>query len=145
LVEMLFDSGVCQKCDAMIAKGTAAVGGPPKRRGRRKVEAHDETGLQPHRDEHPAPCRKYVKGPERGICATCQATRAAHLAAKKNRVAPAAPKKRGPGRAPGNDDAMVIERLRSTWTEEYERCQREASAWLAKLEVLDEVENAMRA
>jgi hypothetical protein len=139
LVEMLFDSGVCQKCDAMINRGTASVGGPPKRRGR-----NPEAELPPT-EAQPEPCRKYVKGPERGICATCQATRAAHLAAKKNRVAPAAPKKRGPGRAPGNDDAMVIERLRSTWTEEYERCQREASAWLAKLEVLDEVENAMRA
>jgi hypothetical protein len=147
LVEMLFDSGVCQKCDAMIAKGTASVGGPPKRRGGRRklVAGNGQISEEPPRVEaHPEPCRKYVKGPERGICATCQATRAAHLAAKKNRVAPAAPKKRGPGRA-GNDDAMVIERLRSTWTEEYERCQREASAWLAKLEVLDEVENAMRA
>jgi hypothetical protein len=35
LVEFLFESGLCQKCDAMVARGTAAVGGPPKRRGRK--------------------------------------------------------------------------------------------------------------
>lgn len=40
LVEMLFDSGLCQSCDAAVRKGTAAVGGrlpnlsPPTRRAK---------------------------------------------------------------------------------------------------------------
>jgi hypothetical protein len=155
LVEILFNSGLCQKCDAMVAKGTAAVGGVPRRRGGRKLMAgNGEIREGPPRVEaHPEPCRKYVKGPERGICATCEATRAAHLAAKKNGAAPAARKKRGPGRQPaaqnGADDPlapafMKIEQLRSTYTDEYEKATALSNAWLAKLEVLDEVENVMR-
>jgi hypothetical protein len=152
LVEMLFDSGVCQKCDAMIAKGTASVGGPPKRRGGRRklVAGNGQISEEPPRVEaHPEPCRKYVKGPERGICATCQATRAAHLAAKKNRVAPAAPKKRGPGRAggmttrwsssgygapgPRNTSGASVRRRRGWrssrfWTKSRMRCEHERAA-----------------
>lgn len=151
LTEMLFDSGLCQRCDAQAKRGTAAVGGPRRRAGRRKLVASDgEINEQPPRETNPAePCRKYVKGPERGICATCQATRAAHLAAKKNGAAPAARKKRGPGRQPAANGAMDpfirIEQLRSTYTDEYEKALALSNAWLAKLEVLDEVENVMRA
>lgn len=147
MVEMLFDSGVCQKCDAMINRGTAAAGGPPKRRGRKPKASEPDPG---NGETNPAePCRKYVKGPERGICATCQATRAAHLAAKKNGAAPAARKKRGPGREPAStngavDPFMRIEQLRSTYTDEYDKAVALSNAWLSKLEVLDEVEKAMR-
>lgn len=153
LADMLFDSGLCQRCDAQAKRGTAAVGGPVKRRaGRRKlVAANGAIEEQPPRETNgaePCPCRKYVKGLERGICATCSATRATHLAAKKSGAAPAARKKRGPGRQPAVNGAesplMKIEQLRSNYTEEYDKAVALSNAWLAKLEVLDEVEKAMR-
>jgi hypothetical protein len=132
LVEMLFDSGLCQKCDAAVARGTRAAGGSPRRAARKPVE------VEPVEPGSAEPCSKYVKGPERGICATCQATRAAHNAKKKA----GGGRRRRVGAGPGSVE-MTIEQLRSQYTEEHERCTREASAWLAKLEVLDEVAQAL--
>jgi hypothetical protein len=136
LVDVLFNSGVCQKCDAAIERGTKAAGGAPRRR-RAADRQESEPGENDH--EEAKPCDKYVKGPERGICVNCQATRAAHNKAK---ASGGGGRRRRVGAEPGSVE-MTIEQLRSQYTEEHERCTREASAWLAKLEVLDEVARAL--
>jgi len=138
LVDVLFNSGVCQKCDAMIERGTAAA-----KNGGAKPPAGGP-------GEYTEPCKGYKAGPERGICGKCGYSRAEHLAAKKARgdgrqkkTAPAAPRRKRVGAEPGSVQ-MTIEQLRSTYTESRERCLREADAWLAKLEVLEEVEAAIK-
>jgi hypothetical protein len=152
-------AGVCETCDLIRVAGTAEQDTFRPRVFMRLAHHPDPVQhLAPMKppeenasggngaDAPPVtrPCGKYRKGEERGICGNCGATRAEDMAAKKISGAPAARRKREPGPA-ADDPLMRLEQLRSTYTEEHERCTREAAAWLAKLEVLDEVENAMRA
>jgi hypothetical protein len=130
LVDVLFKSGLCQKCDAAVNRGTAAVGGSPRRQSEPEPGADDQPETKP--------CEKYVKGPERGICATCTATRAAHSSKPRERRQQASS---NGALAPA---FMSIEQLRSQYTEEYDAGMAAAKTAEAKLEILDDVEKAMR-
>jgi hypothetical protein len=130
LVDMLFDSGVCQKCDAMINRGTAAAGGVPRRRRGAAQEPAEPT-------DHPEtkPCEKYVKGPERGICVTCGATRAAHLSkpkAERKARQPAAGKN-------GASDKDLLERLRDGYAHALADAEKTVTYLRVKVEAANEI------
>jgi hypothetical protein len=132
LVDMLFDSGVCQKCDAMINRGTAAAGGVPRRRRAAAPEPPE-----PGENDHPEtkPCGKYVKGPERGICATCQATRAAHLSAPK-----AERKTRQPAAGKnGASDKELLEKLRDGYSRALADAEHQVAYLRVKVEAANEI------
>lgn len=125
---MLFDSGLCQKCDAAAARGTAAAGGPPRRR-RAAREPAEPT-------DHPEtkPCEKYVKGPERGICATCTATRAAHLSKPK-----AERKPRSAAGKNGTSDKDLLEKLRDGYSHALAEAERTVAYLRVKVEAANEI------
>lgn len=132
LVEVLFNSGVCQKCDAMISRGTAAAGGAPRRRRAAREPA------EPGENDHPEtkPCDKYVKGPERGICATCHATRAAHLSKPKTERKPR--QERAGGRN-GTGDKDVLEQLRDRYARELAESEAKVAYLRVKVEAANEI------
>jgi hypothetical protein len=125
---MLFDSGVCQKCDAMINRGTAAAGGAPRRRRAAREPAEPA--------DHPEtkPCEKYVKGPERGICATCQATRAAHLSKPK-----AERKPRSAAGKNGASDKDLLEKLRDGYSRALADAEHQVAYLRVKVEAANEI------
>jgi hypothetical protein len=134
LVEMLFNSGLCQSCDAAVQRGTAAAGGAPgRRRGARKPK--DEPASSDG-EEKPKACDKYVKGPERGICATCGATRAEHLATKR----PGERKLRTPrASSNGSSDKAVLEELRDKYATELAELERRTAYMRVKVEAANEI------
>lgn len=118
---MLFDSGLCQKCDAQAKRGTAAAGGLRRRSHRSPAD--------PANSESITACGRYVKGPERGICATCSATRAAHLSKPKQ--------SRSRVENNGRFDVDRLSELRDRYARELE----EAELLVANLRVKVEVSN----
>lgn len=130
LVDVLFNSGVCQKCDAMISRGTAAAGGAPRRRRAAREPAEPGENEQPETK----PCEKYVKGPERGICATCQATRAAHLSKPK-----AERKPRSAAGKNGTSDKDLLEKLRDGYSHALAEAERTVAYLRVKVEAANEI------